>query len=130
MIIGAPHTPQKSRPLTGASRAMNRCPQQENSMPKRTNLFYAQVGRTEAGSIRITIRTKNQKDQYNRYRELAVCVYKLAAEMERRTQKLGADWVVSPQVFNLRIDLELTEGDDEQAAGRFVSKVLADLGLA
>lgn len=99
-------------------------------MPKRTSLFHAQVGRTEAGSLRITIRAKNPKDQYNRYRELAVCVYKLAAEMERRAQKIGAGWVVSPQAFNSRIDLELTERDDEQAAGRFVAKVLADLGLS
>lgn len=76
-------------------------------MPKRNSPFHAQVGRTDAGSIRITIRAKNPKDQYNRYRELAVCVYKLAAEMGRRSQKIGADWVVSPQVFNSRIDLEI-----------------------
>jgi len=98
-------------------------------MAKPTSLFNAQVGRTDAGSIRITVRAKNPKDQYTRYRELAVCVYKLAAEMERRSAKLGAAWVVSPQVFNSRIDLELTDRDDEQAAGRFVGKVLADLGL-
>jgi hypothetical protein len=99
-------------------------------MSKRPNPFYAQVGRTAAGSIRIIIRAKNQKDQYNRYRELAVCVYKLAAEMERRAHRLGAHWVVSPEVFNSRIDLELTERDDEQAASRFVATVLADLNLA
>jgi hypothetical protein len=99
-------------------------------MPKQANLFYAQVGRTGAGSIRITIRAKNPNDQHNRYRELAVCVYKLAAEMERRTHKLGADWVVSPEVVNSRIDLELTNTGDEPAASRFVAKVLADSGLA
>jgi hypothetical protein len=98
-------------------------------MSKRSSLFYAQVGRTDAGSVRITVRARNPKDQYARYRELAVCVYKLAAEMERRSAKINAGWVVSPQVFNSRIDLELTERDDEQAAGRFVAKVLADLGL-
>ena len=98
-------------------------------MPKRSNLFYAQVGRTEAGSIRITIRAKNPKDQYNQYRELAVCVYKLAAEMERRSQKVGADWVVSPQVFNSRIDLEIVEEREGPKAVRFVAEVLADLGL-
>lgn len=98
-------------------------------MPKRNNLFYAQVGRTEAGSIRITIRARNPKDQYNRYRELAVCVYKLAAEMERRSQKLSADWVVSPQVFNSRIDLEIVHEHDGPKAVRFVAEVLADLGL-
>jgi hypothetical protein len=99
-------------------------------MAKRNSPFYAQVGRTSAGSFRITIRAKNANDQYERYRERAVCVYKLAAEMERRTQKLGAEWVISPEVFNSRIDLELSERDDEQAAGRFVAKVIADLGLA
>jgi len=99
-------------------------------MAKRSYPFYAQVSRTDAGSFRITILTKNPKDQYDRYRELAVCVYKLAAEMERRTAKIDADWVVSAQVFNSRIDLELTERDNEQAAGRFVAKVPADLGLS
>jgi hypothetical protein len=103
--------------------------EREDMMAKRKNLFYAEVGRTNAGSFRITIRAKNPKDQYNRYRELAVCVYKLAAEMERRTAGLGADWVVSPQVFNSRIDVELTERDDEQVAKTFVDKILGDFGL-
>jgi hypothetical protein len=50
-------------------------------MPKQ-NPFYAKVGRTPAGSFRITIRAKNPKDRAGSYRQLAVCVYKLAAEME------------------------------------------------
>jgi hypothetical protein len=99
-------------------------------MAKRKSPFYAQVGRTTAGSFRITVRAKYAKDQYERYRERAVCVYKLAAEMERRTQRLGAQWVISPEVFNSRIDLELGERDDEQAAARFVTGVLSDLGLS
>lgn len=98
-------------------------------MAKRSNSFQAQVTRTGAGSFRITVRARNSKDQLSRYRELAVCVYKVAAEMERRTAKIGAGWVVSAEVFNSRIDLELTERDNEQAAARFVAKVLADLGL-
>ncbi len=49
--------------------------------------------------------------------------------MERRAQKLRVGWVISPQVFNSRIDVELSERDDERAAGSFVAKVLADLGL-
>jgi hypothetical protein len=97
-------------------------------MAKRNNPFQAQVGRTPAGSFRITVRARSPKDQHERYRERAVCVYKLAAEMERRAQKLGADWVISPEVFSGRIDLELTERDDQQAAAKFVAKVLADLG--
>ena len=56
-------------------------------------------------------------------------VYKLAAEMERRAQKLAVGWVISPQVFNSRIDVELSDRDDERSAASFVTKVLADLGL-
>lgn len=59
-----------------------------------------------------------------------ILIYKLAAEMERRIDKIGARWVVSPEVFNAKIVLELSEDDDEQAAGRFVTKVLGDMGLA
>ena len=98
-------------------------------MAKSKNPFYAQVGRTDAGSFRITVRAKNPSEQHGEYRQLSVCVYKLAAEMERRAEAMGADWVVSAQVFNARIDLELTERDDEQVAARFVAKVLADMGL-
>jgi hypothetical protein len=91
--------------------------------------FYANVGRKPAGSLRITIRAKNPKDRTGSYRQLAVCVYKLAAEMERRTEALGARWVVAPQVFDERIDVELGDNDDEQAAERFVTKVLEEAGL-
>jgi hypothetical protein len=96
---------------------------------KRQSPFVASVGRTDAGSVRITVRARNPKDPKSGYRQLAVAVYKLAAEMERRSEKIGADWVVSPQVFNSRIDLEIVRGYDEEAASRFVAKVLADLGL-
>jgi hypothetical protein len=97
-------------------------------MPKRQSPFYAHVGRTEAGSIRITVRAKDPNDRNSGYRQLAVCVYKVAAEMERRSEKVGARWVVSPQVFNSRIDLEMMPGE-EARADAFVAKVLADSGL-
>jgi hypothetical protein len=98
-------------------------------MAKRDNPFSARVERAGVATLRIVVHPRDRKDQVRRYRQLAVCVYKLAAEMERRTERLGAHWVVSPEVFNSRIDLELTDRDDEQAAARFVAKVLADLGL-
>ncbi len=98
-------------------------------MPKKPSPFYAKIGRTEAGSIRVTVHAKNPNDKAAGYRQLAVTVYKLAAEMERRSEKIRARWVVSPQVFNSRIDLEIMEDDDEQAARNFVAKALADLGL-
>jgi hypothetical protein len=97
-------------------------------MPKQSR-FYAPGGRTPAGSFRITIRARNPKVRASGYRQLAVSAYKLAAEMERRTGTLGARWVIAPQVFDQRIDVELGDDDDEQAAQRFLTEVLADLGL-
>ncbi len=98
-------------------------------MAKRSNPFYARVGKTEAGSIRITVLAKNPNDRNSGYRQLAVCVYKIAAEMERRSERMRADWVVSAQVFNSRIDLEVMHERQEEAAERFVAKILGDLGL-
>ena len=95
---------------------------------KRKSPFFARVGRTDAGSVRITVQARNPTDRASGYRQLAVCVYKLAAEMEHRSEKVGARWVVSPQVFNSRIDLEMMPGD-EARADTFVAKVLSDLGL-
>lgn len=103
------------------------CP--EDFTPKQ-NRFYATVGRTPAGSFRITIRAKNPKDPASGYRQMGVCAYKLAAEIERWTDALGARWAISPQVFDQRIDVELGDDDDEQAAGRFVAKVLSDSDLS
>ena len=36
-------------------------------------------------------------------RQLSVCVYNLAAEMERRIDRTRCQWVVSPEVFNAKI---------------------------
>src|SRR5258708_1686602 len=99
-------------------------PRRTTAMTKKRMLVHAEVGRTHADSYRIVVRAKNPKDPGSNYRQLCVCVYNLAAEMERRIDKLGVRWVLSPEVFNARIPLELSEGDDEQAAGRFVTKVL------
>src|SRR5438552_667674 len=46
------------------------------------NLFVADVRRTPAASIRIVVRARNPKDSAGSYRQLSVCVYSLAAEME------------------------------------------------
>jgi hypothetical protein len=91
--------------------------------------FIAQVGRTSAGSFRISLRVADPKNSVS-YRQRSIAAYKLAAEMERRIEKLGVGWVVSPEVFDGRIVLELTDRDDEQAASRFATKLLSDKGLA
>ncbi len=93
-------------------------------------LFRTEIGRTPAGSVRIHVRPANPKGRFDNHRQLAACIYELAAALERRSDDLHAHWVVSPEAFNSRIDLELCEGDDAEAATRFVMSVLSDLGLA
>jgi hypothetical protein len=67
-----------------------------------------------ADSVRITVHANNPDDRGS-------------ATDSLRWRR--ADWVVSPQVFHSRIDLEAMHGHQEQAAGRFVDEVLADLRL-
>ena len=100
-----------------------------NAMTTRRNLFYAEVGRTRADSFRIVIRARNSKDPASNPRQLAVCIYDLAAEMERQLDKLGVRWVVSPEAFDAKVILELSDTDDPKAAARFVTTVLTDMGL-
>jgi len=92
-------------------------------MPFENRRFLSEVDRTEVGSVRILIRPATAKGRFDNHRQLA-------AELERRSDESGARWVVSPAAFDRRIDLELVEGDDVDAAARFVTSVLADLGLA
>lgn len=99
-------------------------------MAKRISPFYAQIRATDAGSIRVIVLAKKPNDPKSGYRQLAVTVYKVAAEMERRSAKLGADWVVSAEVFNSRIDIEVIRSADADRARQFVAKVLSDFGLA
>jgi hypothetical protein len=93
-------------------------------------LFRTEIGRTPAGSVRIHVRPANPKGRFDNHRQLAACIYELAAELERRSDDLRARWAISPEAFNSRIDVELGDGDDVEAATRLVTTVLADLGLA
>jgi hypothetical protein len=76
------------------------------------------------------VRPANPKGRCDNHRQLAACIYELAAELERRSDGLGARWAISPEAFNSRIDVELGEDDDAEAATQLVARVIADLGLA
>ncbi len=91
--------------------------------------FMIEIGLTDAGSVRVVYRpAPPQRSHYGRERRLAVLIYELAAELERRSAQVGARWVVSPEAFNARLDLELSDRDDVETAVDFVTMTLADLG--
>jgi hypothetical protein len=93
-------------------------------------LFVPELGLTEAGSIRLRFRPAPPlRSLYGHERDLAAFIYDLAAVIERRCKELGVPWAVSPDPFNARLDLEIGEEDDPEAAGQLVAGVLSDLGV-
>ena len=62
-------------------------------------------------------------------RDLAAFIYALAAELEQRSKRIGANWVISPYPFNSRLDIEMSERDEPGTGLLFVEETLTDLGL-
>ena len=98
--------------------------------PFHNRLYRADVGRTPAGSPILKLTATNPKGRYAQHRQMAAFIYELAADMERRSEELGARWVISPETPNARVVIELA-GDHETAlADEFVASVMADNDLA
>jgi len=108
---------QKHQPGSAATRFQNR-------------LYRAEVGRAPAGSPVLKIAPTNPTGRFAQHRQLAAFIYELAAEMERRSEDLGARWVVSPDTTNARLVLELTADEETASADEFIASVLADHDLA
>jgi hypothetical protein len=92
--------------------------------------FEIALEQTDAGSTRIRFRpAPSRRSLAGEERRLAVLIYELAAEMERRSADMDARWVISPEPFNARLDVEIDERGDPEAAAEFVVQVLSDLQL-
>jgi hypothetical protein len=94
-------------------------------------LFLPIVGRTDAGSIRVEFRPAPPlRSLYEHERALSELIYRIAAELERQSERLGVGWAIAPQTFRARIDVELGDHDDPELAAELVAAVLSDFGLA
>ncbi len=93
-------------------------------------LYRAEVGRTPAGSPILNLTATNPTGRYAQHRQLAAFIYELAAEMERRSDDLGARWVISPEATNARVVIELASDHETTLADEFVARVIADNDLA
>ena len=103
--------------------------QDAGSTRSRSRTFRAEPGRTEAGSPVLRIVPLNRKDPLAGPRLMAAFIYELASEMELRSEALGVEWVVSPEVWNGRLILELGSENEAKAAEVFVRALLADRDL-
>lgn len=104
---------------------------QAAELPRFQNRAYrAKVSRTSAGSPILKLTAMNPKGLYASWRQLAAYVYELAAEMERRSEDLGADWVISADGRNGRIVIELASNHEAALADKFVARIMAAYHLA
>ena len=61
---------------------------------------------------------------------MAAFIYDLASEMEKRSEALGARWVISVEAWNARVVVELASESEAKAADEFLAQVLTDRNLA
>lgn len=90
-------------------------------------LYNAELSRPRSCEWLIQLRASDPSRE--RYRRLHVCVYELAAEIERLSDEVKADWVVSPSASQGRITLELISYDTAEEASRVAKRALTHLGL-
>jgi hypothetical protein len=101
--------------------------------PRFTNRIYrAELSRTSVGSPIVKIVPLNPKGPSASHRQVAAFLYDLASEMEKRSEELGAKWVISPEAQNAQVVLELAGDRDNEVelSDEFLKTLLADRNLA
>ena len=93
-------------------------------------MYRAEIRRTPAGSPILQVHAANSTGRFANHRQIAAFIYELAAEMERRSESLRADWVVSPERTNERIVLEPANDEETVLADDFLATLIRDHDLA
>ena len=100
------------------------------SRKKEWREFVVLVGRTEAGSVRMQFVPKPPLRSFNGYyRQLAIAVYKVAIACEQLCHEVDLDFVISPEAFNNRIDIEATGRMSDTLVAELVHKAMLRAGL-
>ena len=115
---------------TEDKKAKNKAANAQAASRFHNRLYRADVGRTPAGSPVLKLTATNPKGRYAQHRQMAAFVYELAADMERRSEELGARWVISPEATNGRVVIELAGDHETTLADEFVASVIADNDLS
>jgi hypothetical protein len=103
----------------------------KKTKPRFSNRIYqAELSRTPAGSPIVKIVPINPKGPSAHHRQVAAFIYDLASEMEKRSEALGARWVISVEAWNARVMVELASESETKAADEFLAQVLTDWKLA
>lgn len=93
-------------------------------------MFELDVGRTAAGSVRLRVKPRRPlRSFYGHERRVAAFVYALAAELEQRAGSIDVRWAISPDPFNAKIEIEVVDENESDAALEFVMEALIELEL-
>ncbi len=93
-------------------------------------VFVTELGRTSAGSIRVRfLPARPLRSFYGVERQVSAAIYALAAALEMALAERGERWAVSPYAHDWYLDIELGDGDDDQAAEVLVVGLLGQLGF-
>lgn len=92
--------------------------------------FQIVLGSTVAGSLRIQfVPLPPQRSFARDTRKLAAVIYTLAAEFERRSDQIDADWVVVAEPFRNEMMIEVGHDDDLPVALEFVRQTFGDFAI-
>jgi hypothetical protein len=93
-------------------------------------IYRTELSRTPVRSPIVKIVPINPKGPSAHHRQVAAFIYDLASEMEKRSEALGARWVISVEAWNARVMVELASESEAKAADEFLAQVLTDRNLA
>jgi hypothetical protein len=92
-------------------------------------LYRAELGRTTAGSPFAKIIPTNPKGSYGTERQIAACIYEIAAALERASDELKARVAICAQPSDSKITIELSKNGQPWVAEAMIERVLAELNI-
>jgi len=97
--------------------------------PFKNRLYRTELGRTPAGDPFLKVIPTNPKGAYAGERQIAACIYEIAAELERQSDEFEAPWFISPDPSKSKITIELGPTSHALVAEKMIEKVLSQMQL-
>ena len=92
-------------------------------------LYRAEFGRTTAGSPFVKIVPTDPKGKFAGERQVAACIYEIAAALERASDEVETRWAICAQPGDSRITVELSKNGQPWVAETMIEKVLGELSI-
>jgi hypothetical protein len=88
--------------------------------------YCALLARTPAGAPVLKVLATDRPDQPAEPRQVAAMIYEIAADMERRSQQLEANWTIAADPENGQVVIELSGEHETKLADELVVNVMTE----